>query len=641
MTASRPEFDLIIRGAMLFDGGGGVPHHADMAISNGRVARIADKGALEGASAVTVVDGSGHWLMPGLLDIHTHFDLEAEIAPALPEAVRHGSTTVVVANCSLGLAFGNQRTKDQDPIVDCFARVENIPKHILRAVADKAVWQDSGAYLAHLEHLPLGPNLVPLLPHSMLRIEVMGLSDSIRRDPTDAEIARMEALLEKAMEEGYAGFSTDALPFHYLANRPNERSRIPAQYGRFEELKRLTNIVRRHDRLWQATPPKDSPLQVFRTFALSSGRLYGKPLKLTAVAAIDIATNKSIVKLGRFLSRFLNSKLMAGQFRFQALAAPFRVWAEGPLTPLAEEIPSLRRLNEPDLEDRKARLEILRDPQWRKQFKAMWFHGKTGWSLARLKRLLQREDYAISRDLADMVVDRCPVPDWAGESLAEIYDRLMGGKAGRSGKEQQALDRLAPLVADEADFLIALFEHFDTELYWSMISANRDPKIVRDLVMDPKILPGFNDSGAHLTNMAFYDGNLRALQIAQKEGVEAVAYMVRRLTKDPADFFGVDAGSLEIGARADLVLIDPDALAAYDSAAQTYLIDRAEFGHHQLVNRSDGVVPLVAINGRIAWQKDRFAPELGKDTGFGRPLRAKSHAQGVQGRQAGQGVAAE
>lgn len=104
--------------------------------------------------------------------------------------------------------------------MDCFARVENIPKPILKAVADKAIWQTSADYLAHLEQLPLGPNMVPLLPHSMLRIEVMGLHNSISRDPDDAEIAKMEALLQKAMAEGYAGFSTDALPFHYLANRP-------------------------------------------------------------------------------------------------------------------------------------------------------------------------------------------------------------------------------------------------------------------------------------------------------------------------------------------------------------------------------------------------------------------------------------
>ena len=74
---------------------------------------------------------AGRWLIPGMLDIHTHFDLEVELEPGLPEAVRHGTTTAVVSNCSLGLAFGAQRKNGADPIVDCFARVENVPKHVL------------------------------------------------------------------------------------------------------------------------------------------------------------------------------------------------------------------------------------------------------------------------------------------------------------------------------------------------------------------------------------------------------------------------------------------------------------------------------------------------------------------------------
>ncbi|GER02388.1 hypothetical protein JCM17846_00700 [Iodidimonas nitroreducens] len=554
MTASPPPH-LLIRGARIYDGTGGPSFIADVRVAGGVITEIGPDLAAPDLAApddmgATIIEAQGRWLMPGLLDIHTHFDLEAEIAPALPEAVRHGTTTVVVANCSLGLAYGHQRRDGQDPVVDCFARVENIPKPILKAVADKAIWQTSADYLAHLEQLPLGPNMVPLLPHSMLRIEVMGLHNSISRDPDDAEIAKMEALLQKAMAEGYAGFSTDALPFHYLANRPHERSRIPAQYGRFAELRRLTDIVRAHQRVWQATPPKDRPLEVLRTFFLSSGRFYGKPLKLTAVAAIDVASNKGLVVLARLMARLLNSRFVRGSFRMQALAAPFRVWAEGPLTPLAEEIPSLRRLNEPDLDDRAARRAILADPHWQAEFRAMWRAGKSGVSFARLKRILRREDYAISRNLADMEIDYAPVAEWAGRDMGSLYRHWRAVGAGedqaRSEAEAEAftaLDDLASGARDEAAFLIALLAHCDTDLCWSIVSANRDPKVVRDLVMDPLFLPGFNDSGAHLTNMAFYDGNLRALKIAQAEN--AVAYTVARLTREPADFFGIDAGRLE------------------------------------------------------------------------------------------------
>ena len=73
----------------------------------------------------------------------------------------------------------------------------------------------------------------------MLRVEVMGLQASISREPTEAELARMETLLAAALEQGYLGMSTDGLPFHYLANQPNTDKRIPTQFASFGELRRL------------------------------------------------------------------------------------------------------------------------------------------------------------------------------------------------------------------------------------------------------------------------------------------------------------------------------------------------------------------------------------------------------------------
>lgn len=627
---SSGSWDLLIRNATVFDGGGGAPLTEDVAVAGGR---IAARGAgLDAGNAARVVDAGRRWLMPGLLDVHTHFDLEVEIAPGLPETVRHGTTTAVVANCSLGLAYGAQRRDGADPVVDCFARVENVPKHVLAKVADRADWNDSGDYLAHLDSLPLGANIVPMIPHSMLRIEIMGFEDSIRRDPTPAELERMEALVEKGMEEGYAGFSTDALPFHYLANSPNRALKIPTQYGSYSELKRLTAVVRRHGRVWQATPPKDSPLQVFRNFLLTSGRLHGRPLKLTAVAALDTVTNRGTAKLGMLLANVLNSRLVQGRFALQALAGRFKVWAEGPITPLFEEIPELRLLNEPDLEDRAARCALLDDPDYRRRFRAMWHRGKSGFGMARLKRLLVREDYATSRDLARMMVERCPVGDWNGESLASVHERLGAYRRGeltpRTEREREALDAFPPEAQDEADFFMHLLRAYDTDLYWYEISANADPDKLRELVMHPKLMPGFNDSGAHLTNMAFYDCNLRALQMAQREGEAAVAYTVARLTRVPAEFFDVEAGRMEVGDCADLALIDPAALAAYDAEANIQSLYRDDFEHHQLVNRSDGIVPLVLVGGRVAWENGAYAEAHGREK-FGRALRAAGQSPGV------------
>ncbi|MEQ1437855.1 amidohydrolase family protein [Fontimonas sp. SYSU GA230001] len=626
MDGGRKAWDGLFRNAWVFDGSGAPPQRADVAVCDGRIAAIGP--GLDPAQAQRVIDADGQWLMPGLLDIHTHFDLEVEVEPQLPEAVRHGTTTVVVANCSLGLAYGAQRRDGADPIVDCFARVENVPKHVLRKVADRVDWQDSADYLEHFDRLPLGPNVVPMIPHSMLRIEVMGLKDSVSRDPTEDELARMEALVEKGMREGYVGFSTDALPFHYLANAPNTHKQIPTQFASFAELKRLTAVVRRWGRVWQATPPKDDKLAVFRNFLLTSGRLYGRPLKTTAVAAIDVTTNRSIVRLGLILSRLLNSRLLRGVFRFQALSAPFKVWSDGVVTPIAEEVPVLRRLNECELEDRAGRAAIMADPAWQAEFRRMWMRGKQGFSLARLKRWLRMDDNVLTRDLRDMTIDRCPVPDWSGETMQAVYERLQrwqqDAQGARSSAEAEAFASFPAPVGDDCAFFLHLLRRYDTELRWWTVTANRDPETIRRLLFHPLLLPGFNDSGAHLTNMAFYDGNLRTLRIAQQDGLERVAQAVRRLTQEPAEFFGLDVGTVAVGARADLVVVDPEALRRYDPDASVEYVYRDAFAHHQLVNRPQGVVRQVMIGGHLAWHEGRYTDAFGRER-MGRVLRERHH----------------
>jgi len=617
-----PLFDLVIRNAKIFDGTGAAPRTEDIAVLDGR---IAARGPSLGPGARDI-DARGLWLTPGLLDIHTHYDLEVELSPGLPESVRHGTTTVVVSNCSLGLAFGAQREGDQDPVVDCFARVENIPKPVLKRVADRATWNDSKDYLDHLETLNLGPNIAPMIPYSMLRIAAMGVTPSVTRDPTETEMAEMERLLEKGMGEGYCGFSSDGLPFHYLANDPNRDRRIPSQYGGYKELRRLTDIVRRHGRVWQATPPTESPLKVFKTFLLTSGRLYGKPLKITAVAALDVRANRNIIRSAHLLARLLNSALLDGRFYLQSLAARFLVFGDGPVTPLSEEIPELRELIKPDFEDDAGRRALYDDPAFEARFKAMWRKGKAGFSLDRLKRMLRLETYAFRRSIEEMAVADCPVAAWNGENLGDIYERVKRFQSSRESArtaEERAMLESFPPVADDADFFFHLLKTWDRRFVWRTISANADARVVSRLTMSDLFLPGFADSGAHLTNLAFYDVNLRALKIAtEAKGETGAAFMVKRLTRDAADVFGLDAGSIEVGAQADLVLIDPEALLRHDGEANTRRIWRETLQNDQLVCRSDGVVKNVFIRGEDVWTGEDFAPAFERKK-LGRVLRAK------------------
>jgi len=136
------------------------------------------------------------------------------------------------------------------------------------------------------------------------------------------------------------------------------------------------------------------------------------------------------------------------------------------------------------------------------------------------------------------------------------------------------------------------------------------------LLLHPKLLPGFNDSGAHVTNMAYFDCNLRALRIALEDSEATFSHMLSRLTREPAAFFGLDkgpqaVGGLQVGGRADLLLLDPDRLRQHDGEAGVEYLYRAAFDCHQLVNRAQGVVDSVYVAGQAVWQDDAFTPAHG------------------------------
>ena len=318
---SRKTWDTLIQNALVFDGTGNPPQQEDIAVKKGRI--VARGQSLPRTPAASVIDAEGKWLMPGLLDIHTHLDLEVDLEPGLPEVVRHGTTSVLVGNCSLGTSFGKQQEGDQDPIVDCFTRVENMPKSVLRKCVNAVQWDNTGDYMDHFDDIPLGPNIAAFVPHSMLRIEAMGLEGSITRKPTDSEMLRMEQLLDDAMEQGFIGLSTDGLPFHYLANQPHTEKRIPTQFASFGELKRLLKVVRERGRVWQTTPIIEKRAKAFLYFMLTSGRLFGKTMKTSALSVMEFVLMPKAHRAFLGFAGFLNSKLMQGNIHFQALGTIF------------------------------------------------------------------------------------------------------------------------------------------------------------------------------------------------------------------------------------------------------------------------------------------------------------------------------
>ena len=620
--------DTLIKNALVFDGSGDIPQLEDLAISDGKVAARGSNVQVDGADEI--VDATGKWLIPGMLDIHTHLDLEVEVNPGLGEAVRHGTTTVLVGNCSLGTAFGTQINGDENPIVDCFTRVENMPKQVLQKCIDKITWDNTGDYLKHFSDIPLGPNVAAFVPHSMLRIEVMGTNASIDRPPTGEERMKMQGIMQECMEQGYMGLSTDQIVFHYMSNDPNKNKRIPTHFAEDDELKPMLDVVRKYGGVWQTNPDGEKMLRTLKRYFWSSGR-FRKPLKISALTAVDFVSVPGVWEKMLKLGKVINSRLFKGKIHFQALGGNFRMWSDGMISPVFEELESTREMISCEADRSDRRLALLNDPQWLERFKADW--EKMNANDVNITKLGGNKDQAtFQMDFTRMNFDDCAVPTWDGDTLAEVLARLttyIESKGAKGAKDEADAIEFAKFPAEAThprEFWLQCLRLYDTKFRWWFDLANTDEDIVEHILFDENALPGFNDSGAHLTNLSFFDGNLGTLRIAQKRGVERVAHAVHRLTREPAEFFGLDVGRIDPGVQADIVLINPEQLKNHDMNAGRRRIFNEIFEHDVLVNRSDGVVEQVYINGVRVWEDaSRYTEVLGTKT-LGRALRATGQA---------------
>jgi N-acyl-D-aspartate/D-glutamate deacylase len=189
-------YDTIITNGRWFDGTGALSAVRNIGIRDGHVVAITPH-ALDATDCPRVIDATGKWVLPGMLDIHTHYDVEVLVAPSLDESLRHGVTTVMLGSCSLSTVH-----VDGADAGDIFGRVEAIPReHVIGAVDEHKTWTNCEEYIAALEARPLGPNIAAFIGHSDMRAAVMGLDRATQKKqrPTPSEQAQMERWLAEAL----------------------------------------------------------------------------------------------------------------------------------------------------------------------------------------------------------------------------------------------------------------------------------------------------------------------------------------------------------------------------------------------------------------------------------------------------------
>lgn len=577
-------FDVLIENGRVFDGTENPSRFANVAIRGGRVVEITEA-PIPHSAATEVLDAKNCWVMPGFVDFHTHYDVEVEVAPALSESLRHGVTVVSLGSCSLGASLGTP-----EDIADIFCRVEAVPRAIVLPLLKRIKsWNTLPDYFDHLETLALGPHVTSFVGHSNMRMHTMGFERSVdpKCRPSVDEMAQMERLLEEGLDAGYMGVSIQTLPWDKLDGDRFRSRPLPSYYAKWREYRRFTQICRRRGRVFQGVPNVTTKVNVL-LFLLESVGLFRRPLRTSIISLMDLRVDRHIHRLVTKLSRLFN-RFLDADFRLQSLPNVFDLWADGIDLVVFEEFGAgSEALHLVDSQDR---AQLLCDPAYRKRFKKQW---KSYFS-----------PKVFHRNLAYTEVLECPERAMVGRSFAELG----------AEKDRDAVDVFLDLVAEHGD-----------ALRWYSVMANDRPEELEWIVDHPDVLIGFSDAGAHLRQMAHYNYPLRLLKLVRDAEERGAPFMsmeraVSRVTGEPAEWFGMDAGTLMVGKRADIVVVDPEKLD--ESLDVAHEAEMPAFGGHvRLVRRNPGTVRAVYVSGKKAVDGGELLPAVGQQKGYGTVLRS-------------------
>jgi N-acyl-D-aspartate/D-glutamate deacylase len=561
-------FDTIIKGGTVVDGSGLPQRRADVGIRGGLVTDI---GRLSGARRV--LDADGLVVMPGIVDVHTHYDPQLTFDPFATSSCFHGVTSVVGGNC--GYSIAPCAPKDRAWITAFFAKVEGMTPSVLEAGLPWD-WETFPQLLDVLDRR-LGINAAVYIGHSAMRRWVMGEAAS-EREATADEVAAMATLVREAMRAGAAGFSSSQAPTHVdQQNRP-----VPSRKATFEEVKALAAAAGEGGAgsiAFLAGTAVQGYDAADRARLVELAHLSGLPVVVQGMGYRPGAKEKWDDQVAFLEDARRKGAAVYSMLRTQPFMRPFN-WRRG--TSLFDGVFHWRDLSSLPLAERLAR---LRDPKHREELRWGLDHPNTDGAKGSTLPPPAMAALFVDKSAAD--------PGAVGKSLAQL------------AKERgvHPADVFAELAA--ADDLWTQFVYNSESPAW--IEANREAQ--RNLHM----IVGTGDGGAHADRD---DGAEWSTYFLRSWVLDRRAYTledgVRRITQLPAAICGLERrGMLARGYHADVVLFDPSRLAL----GKKQLVADMPGGEERWQVLPEGIVR-VLVNGEVV-------VEDGKLTGArpGRVLR--------------------
>jgi N-acyl-D-aspartate/D-glutamate deacylase len=547
-------FDLVIKNGVVIDGSGLPRYRADVGVRGGRIASI---GRIR-ESAKDVIDAEGRVVAPGFIDGHTHMDAQIFWDPLGTCSCWHGITSVVMGNC--GFTLAPCADKDKQLVMRNLERAEDISADAMN-VGIEWSWTTYREYLDTVERLPKGINYSGYIGHSALRTYVMG-ERAFDGPATEDDLRAMEAELRDALRAGAIGFTTSRSPSHETPDRRPVASRM----ADWSEVRRLVNVMgelnagifelagENVDRSGKVDPTLRRDYHVrLRDLAVGSGR----PITFGLFSRKDApGVYKDYVNLldetaaagGRMFAQVHSRALSAVlSFRTQQPFDKLPVWKEIRKLPLAEQ---------------KAK---FRDPELRSQL---------------ITAARARYEDAEARGT---------------EARPAAFDRLFVMESVH-GVHRSVAEVARERNCDPVQAMIDLGLETDFNVFFLQPIANEDQDIALDLMRLPRAVVTFSDSGAHVSQLmdSSLQTHLLAHWVREKQAF-TLEQAVRMLTLVPATQWGLaDRGLIREGMAADVVVFDPDTIAA----EMPEVVHDLPAGAKRLTQRCRGIAATV-VNGEV------------------------------------------